>query len=129
MNYYMSKILTDSFESAEEKIIQELKKEGFGIVTELDLQEKFRDKLNIDFRKYKILGACNPEYAYKALNIEDKVGVMLPCNVVIQELKSGKIEVAIVNPIASMSGIVNSKLIEFAGEIQQKLKSIIDHLS
>lgn len=129
MNYYMSKILTDSFESAEEKIIQELKKEGFGIVTELDLQEKFRDKLNIDFRKYKILGACNPEYAYKALNIEDKVGVMLPCNVVIQELKSGKIEVAIVNPIASMSGIVNSKLIEFAGEIQQKLKLIIDHLS
>ncbi|MDD3322656.1 MAG: DUF302 domain-containing protein [Paludibacter sp.] len=125
----MSKILTDSFESAEEKIIQELKKEGFGIVTELDLQEKFRDKLNIDFRKYKILGACNPEYAYKALNIEDKVGVMLPCNVVIQELKSGKIEVAIVNPIASMSGIVNSKLIEFAGEIQQKLKLIIDHLS
>ena len=129
MNYYMSKILTESFESAEEKIIQELKKEGFGIVTELDLQEKFRDKLNIDFRKYKILGACNPEYAYKALNIEDKVGVMLPCNVVIQELKFGKIEVAIVNPIASMSGIVNSKLIEFAGEIQQKLKSIIDHLS
>ena len=128
MNYYMSKVLNLSFENAEINIIQALKSEGFGIVTELDMQEKFRDKLNVDFRRYKILGACNPEYAYKALNIEDKIGVMLPCNVIIQEIKHGKIEIAVVNPIASMSGIVNSKLIEFAGEIQQKLKSIIDHL-
>lgn len=128
MNYYMSKTLTGSFESAEEKITHELKKEGFAIVTELDLQEKFQQNLNVNYRKYKILGACNTEYAYKAINIEDKIGVMLPFNVIIQEIKHNKTEVAVVNPIASMSGVSNSKMIEFAGKIQQKLKGIIDQL-
>ncbi len=128
MNYYMSKIVSDTFDNAEQKVTQELKKEGFGIISEIDLQGKFKEKLDVDFRKYKILGACNPAFSYKALQMEDKIGVMLPCNVVLQELKPGKIEIAIVNPMASMSSIENSKLIEFAGEIQQKLKSVIDHI-
>jgi len=106
-----------------------LKKEGFGVLSEINIQEKLKEKLNLDFRKYKILGACNPGYAYKALQLEDKIGVMLPCNVIIQETKNGTIEVAAVNPIVSMSGIENPKLMQIADEIQKKLKTVIDKLN
>ena len=109
-------------------VTEGLKAEGFGIVSEINMNEKLKEKLGVDFWKYKILGACNPSYAYEALLEEDKIGVILPCNVIIQELSEGVIEVAAVNPVASMSSIDNSKLIKTALNVQQKLKSVIDKL-
>jgi uncharacterized protein (DUF302 family) len=98
------------------------------VLTVIDIKEKFREKLGVDFRKYKILGACNPAYAYKALQKEDKIGVMLPCNVIVQETAEGKTEVAAVDPVASMSAINNPELLNIAGEIQKKLKNVIEKL-
>ena len=129
MKYYMNKIVNASFEQAVLQVTEGLKKEGFGVLSEINIDEKLKEKLGIDFRKYKILGACNPAYAYKALQLEDKIGVMLPCNVIIQETIDGAIEVAAVNPIVSMSGINNPKLMGIAGEIQTKLKTVIDNLN
>ena len=102
MSYYFSKILQISFDVAVAKTVEELKKEGFGILTEIDVKETLKKKLNVDFRKYKILGACNPPFAYQALQSEDKVGLMLPCNVIVQETPDGKTEVSAIDPIASM---------------------------
>jgi len=129
MNYYINKIVNTSFEQVVQQVTDGLKTEGFGILSEINIDEKLKEKLGVDFRKYKILGACNPSYAYKALQLEDKIGVMLPCNVIIQETKDGAIEVAAVNPIVSMSGINNPKLMEIAGEIEKKLKTVIDKLN
>ena len=129
MKYYISKKISTDFDQAVQLVTESLKKEGFGVLTEINIQEKLKEKLNLDFRKYKILGACNPGYAYKALQLEDKIGVMLPCNVIIQETKNGAIEVAAVNPIVSMSGINNPKLMEIAVEIEKKLKTVIDKLN
>ena len=129
MKYYISKKISTDFDQAVQLVTESLKKEGFGVLTEINIQEKLKEKLNLDFRKYKILGACNPGYAYKALQLEDKIGVMLPCNVIIQETKDGAIEVAAVNPIVSMSGINNPKLMEIAVEIEKKLKTVIDKLN
>jgi uncharacterized protein (DUF302 family) len=129
MKYYISKKISKDFDQAVQLVTESLKKEGFGVLTEINIQEKLKEKLNVDFRKYKILGACNPGYAYKALQLEDKIGVMLPCNVIIQETKNGTIEVAAVNPIVSMSGIENPKLMQIADEIQKKLKTVIDKLN
>jgi len=129
MKYYISKKISTDFDQAVQLVTESLKKEGFGVLTEINIQEKLKEKLNLDFRKYKILGACNPGYAYKALQLEDKIGVMLPCNVIIQETKNGTIEVAAVNPIVSMSGINNPKLMEIAVEIEKKLKTVIDKLN
>lgn len=129
MKYYMNKIVNASFEQAVLQVTEGLKKEGFGVLSEINIDEKLTEKLGIDFRKYKILGACNPAYAYKALQLEDKIGVMLPCNVIIQETIDGSIEVAAVNPIVSMSGIENPGLMKIAGEIQTKLKTVIDNLN
>ena len=128
MNYYMSKKIKRSFEEAVQLVIEGLKVEGFGVVSEINMNEKLKEKLGIDFRKYKILGACNPSYAYEALLEEDKIGVILPCNVIIQELSEGVIEVAAVNPVASMSSIDNSKLMKIALNVQHQLKSVIDKL-
>ena len=128
MNYYMSKKIKRSFEEAVQLVIEGLKAEGFGVVSEINMNEKLKEKLAVDFRKYKILGACNPSYAYEALLEEDKIGVILPCNVIIQELSEGVIEVAAVNPVASMSSIDNSKLMKIALNVQQKLKSVIEKL-
>ena len=128
MNYYMSKKIKRSFEEAVQLVIEGLKAEGFGVVSEINMNEKLKEKLGIDFRKYKILGACNPSYAYEALLEEDKIGVILPCNVIIQELSEGVIEVAAVNPVASMSSIDNSKLMKIALDVQHKLKSVIERL-
>jgi len=128
MNYYMSKKIKRSFEEAVQLVIEGLKAEGFGVVSEINMNEKLKEKLGIDFRKYKILGACNPSYAYEALLEEDKIGVILPCNVIIQELSEGVIEVAAVNPVASMSSIDNSKLMKIALNVQHQLKSVIDKL-
>src|ERR1035437_7894925 len=129
MKYYITKKISTDFDQAVQLVTESLKKEGFGVLTEINIQEKLKEKLNLDFRKYKILGACNPGYAYKALQLEDKIGVMLPCNVIIQETKDGAIEVAAVNPIVSMSGINNPKLMEIAVEIEKKLKTVIDKLN
>jgi len=128
MNYYFSKTLQLSFDEAVAKAVEELKKEGFGILTEIDVKETLKKKLNVDFRKYKILGACNPPFAYQALQSEDKVGLMLPCNVIVQETADGKTEVSAIDPIASMQAIDNPKLREVAGQVQAKLKKVIDNL-
>lgn len=109
-------------------ITESLKKEGFGVLTEIDIQEKLKEKLNVIFRKYKILGACNPAYAYKALLLEDKIGTMLPCSVIVQELENNEIEVAAVDPVASMMAIENPDLVGIAGEIKEKLERVIASL-
>ena len=128
MSYYFSKILNVPFEEAISKVTEELKKEGFGILTEIDVKEALKKKLNVDFRKYKILGACNPPYAYKALQAEDKIGLMLPCNVIVQELPNGKVEVAAIDPVASMAAVDNLKLREVGEQVRVKLKAVIDNL-
>jgi uncharacterized protein (DUF302 family) len=128
MKYYISKTIRTSFENAEKQTIESLKKEGFGVLTEIDIQEKLKEKLNVDFRKYKILGTCNPPNAYKALQHEDKIGVLLPCNVIIQELAKNEIEVAAVDPAASMMAVENQALESIAGEIKEKLERIIASL-
>src|SRR5664280_2951341 len=125
MKYYISKKITADFDQAILLVTESLKKEGFGVLTEINIQEKLKEKLNVDFRKYKILGACNPSYAYKALQQEDKIGVMLPCNVIIQERTNGEIEVAAVDPAASMLSIDNDDLRMIATEIRLKLQNVI----
>jgi uncharacterized protein (DUF302 family) len=127
MSYYFSKIITDSFESAITRVTEELKKEGFGILTEIDLKQTLKKKLDVDFRRYTILGACNPPFAYEALQNEDKIGTMLPCNVVVQEQASG-VEVAAVDPIASMEGVPNPKLRTTAEAVRERLKRVIENL-
>jgi len=128
MKYYISKKISTDFDQAVLLVTESLKKEGFGVLTEINLQEKLKEKLNVDFRKYKILGACNPAYAYKALQMEDKVGTMLPCSVIVQELGNNEIEVAAVDPIASMMAIENPGLAGIAGEIKEKLARAIASL-
>ena len=129
MKYYFEKTLHTDFESTVENTKEALKSEGFGVLSEIDIHEKLKEKLNVDFRRYKILGACNPPFAYKALQEEDKIGTMLPCNVIIQEFGNNKVQVAAVDPVASMSSIDNPKLIDIAGKIQGKLKLVIDKLN
>lgn len=128
MDYYFSKVLNITFEEAIPVVKEELKKQGFGVLTEIDVKETLKKKLNIDFRNYKILGACNPPFAYQALQKEDKIGLMLPCNVILQEHAKGKIEVSVIDPIASMQSIENPDLMDVAEQVQAKLKSVIDNL-
>jgi len=128
MSYYFSKKLTMSFDSAIEHVTQALARKGFGVLTNIDVRATMKKKLNIDFRPYTILGACNPQFAHKALQIDDKVGTMLPCNVVVQEIGNGEVEVSAVDPIASMSAIENPKLSSIASEVRSMLKHVIDSL-
>jgi len=128
MKYYISKKIKTDFDQAVQLVTESLKKEGFGVLTEINLQEKLKEKLSVDFRKYKILGACNPAYAYKAIQMEDKIGTMLPCSVIVQELENNEIEVAAVDPVASMMAIENSGLVGIAGEIKEKLERAIASL-
>ena len=125
VTYYFSKTLDAGFDEAVERTIEALKQEGFGIITEIDVKETLRKKLGIDFRNYKILGACNPALAHEAIKIEDKVGTMLPCNVVVQETPSGKVEVAAIDPVASMAAIDNPLLKAPAVAVREKLKKVI----
>jgi uncharacterized protein (DUF302 family) len=130
MSYYFSKILNNcTFNEAVQKTIDELKKEGFGVLTEINIDETLKKKINVDFKKYKILGACNPEFAYKALKSEDKIGLFLPCNFVVEALESGEIEVSAIDPMQSMSSVKNEKLGILAQEVQQKIKRIIQNLT
>ncbi len=129
MSYYFNTIITDKdFEEAIDFVTSELKKEGFGIITEIDVTGTFKKKLDVDFKKYRILGACSPSYAFKAISAEDKIGVFLPCNVVVEENENGNIEVSAVDPIASMSVVKNERLGELATAIQQKLKNVIKNI-
>jgi len=128
MNYYLARKFNLSFDRVVDRVTEELKKEGFGILTEIDVQATLKKKLDVDFRKYRILGACNPPFAYQALQAEDKIGVMLPCNVIIQETEGGEVEVAAVNPVASMLAVDNPELKQISVLIQQKLKSVINNL-
>lgn len=128
MKYYFSKVLNASFDEAIEQTKSALSEEGFGIITEIDIKETFKKKLDKDFRNYTILGACNPNFAFEALHQEDKVGTMLPCNVIIQELEDGKTEVAAINPVASMTAVENKDLKKIAGQVESRLKEAVDSL-
>lgn len=128
MKYYFNKTLKEDFNSVIKRVTDELKNEGFGILTEIDVKETLKKKLEIDFRKYKILGACNPPYAHKALEAEDKIGTMLPCNVIVQEIEEGMVEVAAINPMASMQSVENKTLNKIAQEIAAKLENVIEKL-
>jgi uncharacterized protein (DUF302 family) len=128
MSYYFTKILDSSFEDVIAKVTENLKSEGFGILTEINVKETLKKKIDVDFRNYKILGACNPHFAYKALMTENKIGTMLPCNVIVQELDSGKVEVTAVDPIASMKSVENTVLADVALEVQNKLKMVIERM-
>ncbi len=128
MEYYFSKTINISFDEALIRVTDVLKSEGFGVISEIRMHDKLKEKLGVDFKKYTILGACNPAYAYKALQIEDKIGTMLPCNVVVQELTDNHIEIAAVNPIASMMAIQNPELIRIAKEVTDKLQVVISRI-
>ena len=129
MDYHFSKTLSAGFDDAVQKVTDELKKEGFGILTEINVQETLKKKLNVEFRRYKILGACNPHFAYQALQAEDKIGTMLPCNVLVQEKPGGEVEVSAVDPVASMRAIENPNLAGVAQQVQAKLKRVIHNLN
>jgi uncharacterized protein (DUF302 family) len=126
MEYYFTKVLKVSFDEAVQRATDALMKEGFGIISEINIHEKLKEKLGVDFKKYRILGACNPGYAYKALTLEDKIGTMLPCNVVVIDQGNGTTEVTAVNPVASMMAIQNKELGSIATEITEKLKRAVD---
>lgn len=128
MSYYFEKRVGIGFEAAVERVTEELKKEGFGILTDIDVKATLKKKLDVDFRKYRILGACNPPYAYQALQAEPKIGTMLPCNVIVQENEEGNVVVAAIDPIASMQAVENPGLWSIAEEVQAKLKKVIDNL-
>ncbi|HYM94179.1 MAG TPA: DUF302 domain-containing protein [Chitinophagaceae bacterium] len=128
MEYYFSKTISGSFDNAIQKITEALKSEGFGILTEIDMKATLKKRLDVDFYNYKILGACNPPFAYKALQAEDKIGTMLPCNVIVQEKTSGQVEVSAVNPVASMQAIENKSLQGIANEVKARLQKVIAQL-
>jgi len=125
VTYYFSTTLSLGFDDAVERTTAALKDGGFGIITEIDVKQTLKQKLGVDFRRYTILGACNPALAHQALQIEDKVGTMLPCNVVVQEIGEGKVEIAAVDPAASMASIENPKLKAIADGVREKLKAVI----
>jgi len=128
MTYYFNTIVSGDFEAVVENVTELLKKEGFGILTQIDIQQTLKNKLDVDFKKYKILGACNPPFAYEALQQEDKIGTMLPCNIIVQELEPNKIEVAAINPMVSMQAVKNEKLGYVAEQVSNKLKNVIKNI-
>lgn len=128
MGYYFNTTVSGNFDSIVEKVTELLKNEGFGILTEIDIQKTLKNKLDVDFRKYKILGACNPPFAHLALKAENKIGTMLPCNLIVQELEDNKIEVAAINPMISMQAVKNKNLENIAEEVSNKLKNVIINL-
>ncbi len=129
MNYYFKRILEDkTFDEAVEKVTEELKKEGFGILTEIDVQATLKKKLNVDFRNYRILGACNPPFAYRSVQAEAAIGILLPCNVVVRELEEGRIEIDIIDPLVAMQVVENDAMAAIASEIHDKLEKVINTL-
>jgi uncharacterized protein (DUF302 family) len=128
MSYYLGKMLPLGFDEAVRRVTEALKLEGFGIITEIDMKATLKSKIKVEFRPYRILGACNPALAYEALQLEDKVGTMLPCNVIVQELAPGRVEVAAIDPAASMMAIDNPALHEKAVAVRAKLERAIASL-
>ena len=128
MEYYFNTVLTASFDEAIRLTTEALKSEGFGIISDIDIQGKLNEKLGVSFKKYRILGACNPGYAYQALQTEEKIGTMLPCNVIVVEQANGQVEVAALNPISSMMAVHNPELEPVAMAVAEKLKKVIDTL-
>ncbi len=125
--YYYARTIDRPFAEVESRVREELKKEGFGVLTEIDVAATLKKKLDVDFQPYKILGSCNPEFAHKALQAEDKIGTMLPCNVILQQ-KNGKIEVAAVDPVASMQAVENENLHPIAEQVRERLQHVIDRV-
>jgi len=128
MKYYNSKTVSLNVEDTITKLTDELKKEGFGIITQVDVKETFKVKLDKDFKNYKILGTCNPGIAFHALTHEDKIGTMLPCNFIVQEIEDGKVEIASINPMVSMQSVQNEELGKIAGEVSQKLLNVLNNM-
>ena len=128
MSYYFNKTLGTDFDDAVRRTVDALKEEGFGVLTDIDVKDTLKKKINADFRKYRILGACNPKLAHEALQTEDKIGTMLPCNVVVQETADGKVEVAAIDPVASMMAIDNPRLGKTAGLVRDKLQRVVARL-
>jgi uncharacterized protein (DUF302 family) len=128
MSYHFGTTIKRPFDDAITHVTEALKNEGFGILTEIDVQATLKKKLNVDFQKYKILGACNPPFAYEALKLEDKIGAMLPCNFIVQEQADGMVEVSAVDPMASMGAVGNPALTVIAGQVQAKIKKVIESL-
>ena len=128
VSYYKAKFVDLSFDEAIQKATDELKKVGFGVLTEIDVKETLKKKIDVDFRNYKILGACNPKFAHQALTAEDKIGVLLPCNVIVQETEDGKVEVAIMNPAEAMSVVGNEELIPIASEVNNLLETALENI-
>jgi uncharacterized protein (DUF302 family) len=129
MKYYFSTVIGNPFDQVVSDVTEALKKEGFGVLTDIDVKATMKKKLDVELKKYRILGACNPKFAYQALQKEDKIGTMLPCNVIVQELADGSIEVAAIDPIASMQAVQNPDLKEVADEVREKLQSVISSLN
>ncbi len=128
MSYYFAKKLPLNFEDAVRRTTEVLKQEGFGIITEIDVKQTLKSKIGVDFRNYRILGACNPKLAHEALQLEDKIGTMLPCNVVVQEVGTNQTEIAAIDPVASMQAIDNPRLIQAAQRVQALLRTVIEAL-
>jgi uncharacterized protein (DUF302 family) len=125
MSFYIQKELAIPFERAVERVKEELQKEGFGVLTEIDVQDTLKKKISVDFRKYIILGACNPRFAHQALQQEPRIGLLLPCNVIVQESPGGKTEVAAIDPVASMQRVENDRLTGVATQVKEKLQKVI----
>jgi uncharacterized protein (DUF302 family) len=128
MAYYFSKTIRSTFDEAVEKLTAALATEGFGVISEVDLHEKIKYKLGVDFKKYRILGACNPAYSYRALQAEDKIGIMLPCNALVIDQGDNNMEIAVVNPADAMISVDNDIVKEVASEVGEKLKKALDHI-
>lgn len=128
MSYYRAKTISAPFDTALQRTTAALKEQGFGVITEIDVKETLKKKIDVEFRPYRILGACNPALAYEALKLEDKVGTMLPCNVIVQEVEPGRIEIAAIDPVASMQAIENRELLEKAQAVREKLKAAIESI-
>ena len=126
MSYYIARTISGGFDKTVERVVEALKQEGFGVLTEIDVASTMKQKLGVDFRKYRILGACNPPLAHRALTADDKVGVMLPCNVIVQELEPEKIEIAAIDPMAAMARVGSASLEEVAREVAGKLKRVVE---
>jgi uncharacterized protein (DUF302 family) len=128
MNYYFNRKIEGDFDDVEKRARKALKQEGFGVLTEIDVKDTLKKKLDVDFRRYKILGACNPPFAYKALLEEDKIGTMLPCNVILQESGAGEVEIAAIDPIASMQAVQNPNLGDVADLVREKLRRVVENV-
>ena len=128
MSYYFNKTVKGDFDEVIAGTIDALKREGFGVLTDIDVKDTLKKKLDVDFRNYRILGACNPPFAYKALQAEDKIGILLPCNVIVQELETGLQDVAVVNPLEAMSSVGNDELAPIARQVEKKMRAVLAHL-